>query len=95
MITAKVTDAVGRLLFMLCGVLIATFLLGWAFSELFSSPVRKLAKAMREFEKDAEKFEFEKIRGTTEIMTLSNSFGHMVVRIQEIDGAGAAGGNHA
>lgn len=84
MITAKVSDAVGRLLFVLCGVLVATFLLGWAFSELFSSPVRKLVRAMREFEKDAEKFEFEEIKGTTEIMTLSHSFGHMVVRIQKL-----------
>lgn len=84
MVTAKVSDAVRRLLIMLSGVLIATFLLGWAFSELFSNPVRKLAKAMRKFEKEAKNFEFEEIKGTTEIEMLSNSFAHMVVRIQEL-----------
>lgn len=84
MITEKVSDAVKSLLFVLFGVLGATFMLGWAFSELFSSPVRKLAKAMREFERDAENFEYAEIKGTTEIMTLSNSFGHMVVRVQEL-----------
>lgn len=84
MVTKKVSNAVEKLLLVLCVVLIATFLLGWAFSELFSRPVKKLARAMHEFEKNAENFEFNTVRGTTEIMTLSNSFDHMVVRIQEL-----------
>lgn len=84
MITAKVSSAVSNLLKMLCGVLIAVFLLGWAFSELFSAPIRKLVTAMREFEKNTENFVFSPISGTTEITTLSNSFGHMVVRLQKL-----------
>lgn len=84
MITKKVSNAVEKLLVMLCIVVVATFLLGWAFSELFSRPVRKLSRAMHEFEKNAENFEFKMVRGTTEIITLSNSFSHMVVRIQEL-----------
>lgn len=84
MITAKVSSAVANLLKMLCGVLVAVFLLGWAFSELFSAPIRKLVTAMREFEKNTENFVFSPVSGTTEITTLSNSFGHMVVRLQEL-----------
>lgn len=84
MITEKVTSALKKLLIMSCGIVVVTFLLGWAFSELFSNPVRKLARAMRDFEKNAENFTFESVRGTTEITTLSNSFAHMVVRIQEL-----------
>lgn len=84
MITEKVADAMKRILFMLCGVLLSTFLIGWVFSEWFSSPVRKLARAMRAFESDAEKFEFMEIKGPTEITMLSNSFGHMVVQIQQL-----------
>lgn len=84
MITAKVSSAVSNLLKMLCGVLVAVFLLGWAFSELFSTPIRKLVTAMREFEKNTENFIFSPVSGTTEITTLSNSFGHMVVRLQKL-----------
>mgnify|MGYP000252538343 CR=1 FL=1 len=51
MITEKVSSAVSRLLIVLCLVMGAVFLLGWAFSELFSAPVRQLADDMHRFEK--------------------------------------------
>ena len=84
MITEKVSSAVSRLLIVLCLVMGAVFLLGWAFSELFSAPVRQLADDMHRFEKNAENFVFEPMAGTTEITTLSNSFEHMVVKIQKL-----------
>ena len=56
MITEKVSSAVSRLLIVLCLVMGAVFLLGWAFSELFSAPVRQLADDMHRFEKNAENF---------------------------------------
>lgn len=40
--------------------------------------------AMRDFEKNAEGFAFTPIGGTSEMMALSDSFGDMVVRIQEL-----------
>ena len=52
MITEKVSSAVSRLLIVLCLVMGAVFLLGWAFSELFSAPVRQLADDMHRFEKN-------------------------------------------
>ena len=39
---------------------------------------------MRAFEKNAEGFTYEQIEGTSEIVALSNSFNHMVVRIQRL-----------
>ena len=84
MITEKVSSAVSKLLIVLCLVMGAVFLLGWAFSELFSAPVRQLADDMHRFEKNAENFVFEPMAGTTEITTLSNSFEHMVVKIQKL-----------
>ena len=84
MITEKVSSAVSRLLIVLCLVMGAVFLLGWAFSELFSAPVRQLADDMHRFEKNAENFVFEPMEGTAEITTLSNSFEHMVVKIQKL-----------
>ena len=84
MITQQVASAVQRLSVMIVGVLFVTFLFGWLFSRLFSSPAKKLAKAMEDFEKDAENFEYSVGGGTSEIMTLSESFGHMVLRIQSL-----------
>ena len=84
MITQQVVSAVQRLSVMIVGVLFVTFLFGWLFSRLFSSPAKKLAKAMEDFEKDAENFEYSVGGGTSEIMTLSESFGHMVLRIQSL-----------
>ena len=84
MIIQQVASAVQRLSVMIVGVLFVTFLFGWLFSRLFSSPAKKLAKAMEDFEKDAENFEYSVGGGTSEIMTLSESFGHMVLRIQSL-----------
>ncbi len=84
MITQKVFDASAILICMLTAILLASSLLGWIFSNLFSRPANELAKAMKAFEEDAEAFTFQDVKGTTEIIELSNSFGHMVVRIQKL-----------
>ena len=84
MITEKVRSAVQKLLVILCLVMVVIFIMGWAFSELFSSPIRALVSAMQKFETKAEDFTFQQVKGTTEITTLSESFAHMVVRIQRL-----------
>ncbi len=84
MINEKVMNVVSNLLMFLCIMLIVIFLLGWAFSALFTNPVKELAKAMTEFENQAKDFEYKQVTGTMEIQTLSDSFGHMVVRIQNL-----------
>lgn len=84
MITSKVQDMVRIMIAILIVVLITSFLAGLLLSWFFTKPVNHLANAMGEFEKDAENFKFIRIGGTTEIMSLSNSFAHMVVRIQKL-----------
>lgn len=84
MITSKVENMVGLLIVILVVVLAATLLVGWILSRLFSRPAKNLTKAMREFEQDAEHFVFSEVTGTSEVMAISNSFGHLVVRIQEL-----------
>ncbi len=84
MITNKVQDMIRIMLAILNVVLITSFLSGLLFSKVFTKPVNQLASAMGEFEKDAQKFEFVQVNGTSEIAALSNSFGHMVVQIQEL-----------
>ena len=68
---------------LLC-VLLATLISSLVLSRLISGPISQLMFAMRDFEKNAEGFAFTPIGGTSEMMALSDSFGDMVVRIQEL-----------
>ena len=65
-------------------VIIATVLIGSILAKLFSKPAKQLADAMRKFVKEAESFEFHPVKGTEEIEALSDSFGQMVLQIQEL-----------
>lgn len=65
-------------------VVLLTFLFGSQLSYLFTKPANKLAGAMREFEGDASGFVFEPIRGSVEVNDLSDSFEHLVKRIQQL-----------
>ena len=50
-------------------------------------PIRALERAMRQFEQDADHFSYQPYHpslGAREIQSLSQSFGHMVVRIQQL-----------
>lgn len=84
MITSKVQDMGRIMVAILVIVLITSFLAGLLLSWFFAKPVSHLANAMGEFEKNAENFKFVQINGTSEIMSLSTSFAHMVVRIQRL-----------
>ncbi len=65
-------------------VLAAALLTSWLLSQLLGRPLRGLADAMESFETDADHFTYRSVGGTREVQELSNSFGHMVVRIQEL-----------
>lgn len=65
-------------------VVLMTFLFGSLFSYLFTKPAKKLAGAMKEFEDNASGFVFEPIEGFVEVNKLSDSFEHLVKRIQEL-----------
>ncbi|MBS5150287.1 MAG: sensor histidine kinase [Butyricicoccus pullicaecorum] len=58
---------------------VAAFAMG-----LVSAPIQRLVAQMHRFEQDATGFQYEPVRGTQEIAVLSDSFGHMVCRIQEL-----------
>lgn len=84
MITNKVEKMVKSLMVILVLVIFLTLLLSSLFSRLFSKPVKQLAKAMGEFEGNTENFIFEPVAGSSEILSLSDSFGHMATRIQRL-----------
>ena len=84
MITENVEHMVGILIMLLVVVVIFAMLVGILISRLFTKPANRLVGAMRDFEKNAEDFEYEQVGGTQEIESLSDSFGQMVVRIQKL-----------
>ena len=62
----------------------AALAVGWVLSRLLSRPLQQLENAMEQFEQDADHFVFCAVRGTREVQNLSDSFGHMVGRIQRL-----------
>lgn len=64
--------------------LAAALLTSWLLSRLLGRPLRGLASAMESFETDADHFTYRPVGGTREVQELSNSFGHMVLRIQQL-----------
>ena len=65
-------------------VVVMTFLSGSLFSYMFTKPATKLAHAMKDFEDNASGFKFEPIEGSVEVNNLSDSFEHLVIRIQQL-----------
>ena len=63
-------------------ILFAALIVGWVLSRSLSRPLQQLETAMEQFEQDADHFAFQSVRGTREVQNLSDSFGHMVGRIQ-------------
>lgn len=65
-------------------IFVAALAVGWVLSRLLSRPLQQLENAMEAFEQDADHFAFCAVRGTREVQNLSDSFGHMVGRIQQL-----------
>lgn len=84
MVTGKVTNMIHIVILILALVLFTAFVSGVLFSRMISQPANRLVQAMEEFEKNPEDFHFGDVNGTSEILALSDSFGHMVVQVQEL-----------
>ena len=65
-------------------VLGAALLTSWLLFRFLGRPLRGLASAMESFESDADHFAHKPVGGTREVQELSDSFEHMVLRIQEL-----------
>ena len=65
-------------------ILAATFVISTALSRRLSRPLAGLARAMEQFEQDADSFSYQPAGGTMEVRNLSRSFQHMVLRVQEL-----------
>lgn len=82
LITSKVSRMIQIVAMLLIIVLVVALVIGLFISRLISRPANRLARAMSDFENNAENFKYTQINGTREIAALSDSFEHMVVQIQ-------------
>ena len=65
-------------------VLAAALLASWILSRMLSGPLWGLASARARGERDAAPGSYRPVGGTREVRELSQSFGHMVLRIQQL-----------
>ena len=84
MVTEKFDTAVKMCVVLFLMMLVTAVFVGALMSGAFSKPVKQLTDAMAEFEDNAEDFEYKPVGGIYEIELLSDSFGHMVVRVQNL-----------
>ncbi len=84
LITGKVESMVAVSITILVMVLLTMIGVGFLFAFVFSRPARMLQSAMEDFEQNAEAFQYMEVGGTKEIIQLSDSFAHMVLRIQRL-----------
>lgn len=84
LVTQNVTHMVDLLAGIALLVLMAALLAGSVLSRVLTYPLNRLAWAMGDFERSADSFTFYTIGGTREVRELSDSFGHMVRRIQQL-----------
>ena len=65
-------------------ILLAALVSSIVISRALSRPLKGLSRAMRQFEKSADTFTYAPVGGAREVQELSESFGHMVVKIQHL-----------
>ncbi len=84
LVTGKVLDAIRILLILIAFLLVTVFCSSFLLSNMISRPIQSLVRAMRDFETDAEEFNYQPVHGSKEIIALSDSFDHMGDRIQDL-----------
>ena len=84
LVTAKETEVFGIVLVMLAIIFFVTLISSYIMSCVVSKPIQRLVNDMGEFEKNAADYSYSPMGGIGEIQFLSQSFGHMVKRIQSL-----------
>ena len=81
LVTSNVGEVTRILVLSALAVLLAALLSSIVISRALSRPLKGLSGAMRQFEKSADRFTYAPVGGAREVQALSESFGHMVVKI--------------
>lgn len=84
LVTVKVRDAMRILLALIAFVLMTVFFSSFLLTHMISHPIQSLVEAMKDFEANAEEFSYQPVHGSKEMIALSDSFDHMVCRIQDL-----------
>ena len=84
LVTSNVGEVTRILVLSALAVLLAALLSSIVISRALSRPLKGLSGAMRQFEKSADRFTYAPVGGAREVQALSESFGHMVVKIQQL-----------
>lgn len=84
LVEERLKDCLVLLAALLLIVLAATIVSSIVLSRYISRPIHSLNQAMGEFEANAEGFSYEPVYGSREVTSLSNAFGHLVIRIQQL-----------
>lgn len=84
LVTDKLKELWWLILMALFICIVISFIAIRIFNRRVSKPVKNLIKAMKDFEQDTEEFQYVTEKGVYEMQTLSESFEHMVRRIQTL-----------
>lgn len=82
LVTGRVGSTMQILTVLILFLSLSTFIGSTLLTRMISRPIQSLVKAMKDFEADAEAFNYQPVHGSNEILALSDSFAHMVERIQ-------------
>ena len=84
LVTSSVWENFRLLALAAAAILLAALLCSIVISRALSRPLKGLSGAMCQFEKSAGSFTYVPVGGVVEVQELSESFGHMVVKIQQL-----------
>ena len=84
LVTSNVWENFWLLALAAVAILLAALVSSIVISRALSRPLKGLSSAMRLFEKNAGTFTYAPVGGAREVQELSESFGHMVVKIQHL-----------
>lgn len=84
MIQEKITQMYERIFEIALGCIALALLVIWIFGNKISKPMKELSGAMQQFETQVENYRYSPVRGIAEIESLSKSFDHLVMMIQNL-----------
>ncbi len=84
MIQEKLTQMYERIFEIALGCIVLALFVIWMFGNKISKPMKELSGAMQQFETQVEDYRYSPVQGISEIESLSKSFDHMVLMIQNL-----------
>lgn len=84
LVSAKETEVAGIVAVILAILFFITLISSYIMSRIVSRPIQRLVYDMGEFEKKASAYAYSSVGGIAEIQSLSESFDHMVKKIQNL-----------